>query len=117
MSQRSNQVAEELRKIVSMILIEDLHDKRKGFMTITRIEETGALRFARIFYSVLGDEEQKESAREALEENMGFIRKMAVERINLKYALELKFELDKSIEHSFHIDEVLKKLKKDEPKP
>ncbi len=117
MSQRSNQVAEELRKIVSMILIEDLHDPRMGFMTITRIEVTGDLRFARIFYSVLGDEEQKESAREALEENMGFIRKMAVERINLKYALELKFELDKSIEHSFHIDEVLKKLKKDEPKP
>ena len=111
MSQRSNQVAEELRKIVSMILLEDLNDPRIGFITITRIELTADLRFARIFYSVLGDDAQKESTREALEEKMGFIRKLVVERINMKYAIELKFEVDKSIEHSFEIDNILKKIK------
>ena len=112
MSQRSNQVAEELRKIVSMILLEDLSDPRIGFITITRIELTADLRFARIFYSVLGDDAQKESTREALEEKMGFIRKQVIERINMKYAIELKFEVDKSIEHSFEIDNILKKIKR-----
>jgi len=111
MSQRSNQVAEELRKIVSMILLEDLNDPRMGFVTITRIELTDDLRFARIFYSVLGDEAAKKDTEEALEENMGFIRHLAVERINMKYAMEMKFELDKSIEHSFKIDDILKKIK------
>ena len=111
MSQRSNQVAEELRKIVSLILLEDLNDPRIGFITITRIELTADLRFARIFYSVLGEDTQKESTREALEEKMGFIRKLVVERIDMKYALELKFEVDKSIEHSFEIDNILKKIK------
>ena len=115
MSQRSNQVAEELRKIVSMILLEDLNEPRMGFITITRIELTDDLRFARIFYSVLGDDAQKESTREALEDNSGFIRRLVVERINMKYAMELKFEVDKSIEHSFHIDELLKKIKKTRP--
>ena len=115
MSQRSNQVAEELRKIVSMILLEDLNDPRIGFITITRIEMTADLRFARIFYSVLGDKAQKDSTREALEEKMGFIRKLVVERINMKYAIELKFEVDKSIEQSFHINELLKKIKKTAP--
>ena len=114
MSQRSNQVAEELRKIVSMILLEDLNDPRMGFITITRIELTDDLRFARIFYSVLGDNAQKEGTREALEENMSFIRRLAVEKINMKYAMDIKFEVDKSIEHSFHIDELLKKIKKTE---
>ena len=113
MSQRSSQVAEELRKIISLILLHDLDDARMGFMTVTRIELTPDLRFARIFYSVLGDEAQKESAREALEENMGFIKKLAVERINMKYAMDMKFELDKSIEHSFKIDNILKKIKKE----
>ena len=111
MSQRSSQVAEELRKIISMIFLQDLNDSRMGFITITRIELTDDLRFARIFYSVLGDEAQKEITREALEENMGYIKKLTVERINMKYAMEMKFELDKSIEHSFHIDDILKKLK------
>lgn len=112
MSQRSNQVAEELRKIVSMILIEDLSDPRMGFVTITRIELTDDLRYARIFYSVLGDAEQKKATQEALEANMGFIKRLAIERINMKYAMGIKFELDSSIEHSFRIDEILKKIKK-----
>lgn len=114
MSQRSSQVAEELRKIISMILIEDLTDARMGFLTVTRIEVTPDLRFARVFYSVLGSEEQKESTREALEEHLSFIRKLAVQRINLKFAMDLRFEVDKSIEHSFKIDDILKKIKKTE---
>ena len=114
MSQRSNQVAEELRKIVSMILLEDLTDPRMGFVTITRIELTDDLRFARIFYSVLGDAAQKKDTEEALDENKRLIRKLAVERINMKYAMEIKFELDKSIEHSFKIDTILKKIKKED---
>ena len=115
MSQRSNQVAEELRRIISMIMLEDLDDPRMGFITITRIELTDDLRFARISYSVLGDDAQKESTREALEENMGFIKKLAVQRINMKYAMDFKFELDKSIEHSFQIEKLLNEIKKKNP--
>ena len=73
MSQRSQQVAEELRKIISMILIDDLSDPRMGFITITRIELTDDLRTAKIFYSVLGDETQKEATAEALSENFSFM--------------------------------------------
>ncbi len=113
MSQRSNKVAEELRKIISMIFLEDLNDPRVGFLTVTRIELTADLRFARVFYSVLGSEEQKASTIEALEENISFIKHLAVQRINMKYAMDMKFELDKSIEHSFQIDDILKKIKKE----
>lgn len=114
MSQRASQVAEELRKIISMIMLEDLNDPRMGFVTITRIEMTDDLRFARVFYSVLGSEEQKATTEEAIEENYGFIKKLAVERINMKFAMDLKFELDKSIEHGFKIDTILKKIKEKE---
>lgn len=112
MSQRSNQVAEELRKIISMILLEDVTDPRLGFITITRIDLTDDLRFARVFYSVLGSDEQKEATAEALEENAGLIRHLAVERINMKFAMDIRFEVDKSIEHSFRIDDILKKIRK-----
>ena len=114
MSQRSNQVAEELRKIISMILLDDLSDPRMGFITITRIELTDDLRHAKIFYSVLGSEEQKKETEEALKENKGYIKHLVVERINMKYAMDIKFELDSSIEHSFKIDSILKKIKKKE---
>ena len=116
MTQRSEQVAEELRKIISMIFLEDINDPRMGFMTVTRIELKPDLRFARIYYSVLGDEDQKKATEEALADNIKFIKRLAVERINMKYAMEMRFELDPSIEQSFKIDSILKKIKKEEEK-
>ena len=113
MSQRSEQVAEELRKIISMILLQDLNDPRMGFITITRIELTHDLRYAKVFYSVLGEDEKVKETQEALVENMRAIRRLAVERINMKYAMEIKFELDRSIENSSRIDEILKQIKKE----
>jgi len=113
MSQRSEQVAEELRKIVSMIFLEDLNDSRMGFVTVTRIQLTEDLRFARIYYSVLGDESQKETAAAALAENLSYIKKLTIERINMRYAMEIRFEMDHSLEHSQRIDEILKKIKKE----
>ena len=114
MSQRSNQVGEELRKIVSMILLDNITDPRLGFITITRVMLTDDLRFARVFYSVLGDEDQKAATEEALQENAGFIRHLVVEKINMKFAMDIRFEIDKSIDSSFRIDDILKKIKKPE---
>ena len=117
MKQRASRVSEELRKIISRILLEELSDPRLGFVTITHIEVTDDLRIARVFYSVLGDEEAKAATAEALEEHAGRLRRLAVEEINMKFAMEIKFEVDKSIDHSFHIDTILKKInKKDEEK-
>ena len=112
MKQRASRVAEELRKIISQILLEELTDPRVGFMTITHIDVTDDLRYARVFYSVLGDEAQKEATAEALEEQLKYIRRLAVQRINMKFAMEIRFEVDKSIDQSFRIDSILKKIKK-----
>ena len=117
MKQRASRVAEELRKIVSQILLEDLSDPRLGFLTITHIEVTDDLRYARIYYSVLGDTQQKEATAQALEEQSKYIRRLAVERINMKFAMEIKFEPDRSIDHSFRIDTLLKQIKKPDAEP
>ena len=114
MKQRASQVAEELRKIISMILLDDLNDPRMGFVTVTRIDVSDDLKNGRVFYSVLGDERQKLSTREALEENLRYIKHLTVERINLKFAMDIRFEEDKTIDYSFEIDTILKKIKKGE---
>ena len=112
MKQRASRVAQELKKIISQILLEDVTDPRLGFVTITHIEVTDDLRHARVYYSVLGSEEQKDSTAEALEEQLPFIRRTAVPRINLKFAIEIQFEIDRSIDQSFRIDSILKDIKK-----
>lgn len=114
MGQRAKQVAEELRKIVSRILIEDVTDPSLGFVTVTRVEVTDDLRFGRIFYSVLGDETQKVLTQHALGEELGRIKRLAIERINLKFAMDMRFEFDPSIDASFRIDNILKKIKEED---
>lgn len=112
MGQRASRVAEELRKTITQILLEDLSDPRLGFLTVTKVEVTDDLRLGRIFYSVLGSEEQKAATSEALEEEVGFIRKLVAQRLDMRYAMEIRFELDPSIDHSFRIDSILKKIQK-----
>ena len=114
MRQRASQVAEELRKIISMILLDDLNEPRMGFVTVTHIEVTDDLKYGRVFYSVLGNEEQKKSTEEALVENLSYIKRLAVQRINLKFAIDIKFEEDKSIDYGFKIDDILRQINKKE---
>ena len=114
MSQRSNQVGEELRKIISKIFLEDLTDPKIGFVTITRVEATQDLRYAKVFYSVLGDEAQKKLTQEAIQDHANYIKRLAVERINMKFAMDFRFELDPSIEASFKLGEIFKKIHQNE---
>ena len=114
MKQRAMQVSQELRKIISMVLLEDVSDPRLGFVTITYAEVTDDLRHARVWYSVLGNEAEKKQTEEALEENLPFIRRIAVERINTKFAMDIRFERDKSIDADFELDKIIKKIKKKE---
>ena len=114
---RHQRVEEAIRKEVSLIIHDELKDPRIGFITITRVELTRDLRFAKIFYSVLGKEEEHKKTRLALDSAMGFIRSLVAQRINLRIATELMLKEDHSTEYSVRIEEVLNQIKEiDEPK-
>jgi len=114
---RQQRVEEAIKKEVSMIIHDELKDPRIGFVTITRVELTKDLRFAMIFYSVLGKDEERKKTKIALDSALGYIRSLVAQRINLRIATELMFKEDHSTEYSVRIEEVLNQLKEiDEPK-
>ena len=108
---RQERVEEAIKKEVSTIIHDELKDPRIGFVTITKVELSKDLRNARIFYSVLGKEEEHEKTKQALDSALGFIRSLVATRINLRFATELIFTEDRSTEYSVKIEEVLNKLK------
>jgi ribosome-binding factor A len=115
---RRDRVSEAIRKEVSMILHSELKDPRLGFVTITRVELTQDLRSAKVFFSVLGKEEDYKKTKEALDSALGFIRKLIAERINLRLAPEIIFKEDRSTEYSVRIQEVLNEIEGlNEPRP
>lgn len=114
---RYEKVAEAIRKEVSLIVHDELKDPRLGFITITRVELTQDLRYAKIFFSVLGSEEDYKKTKAALDSALGFIRRLVAERIKLRFAPEIIFRQDRSSEYSMRIQEVLEEIKElNEPK-
>lgn len=113
---RQDRVAEAIRKEVSLIIHDKLKDPRVGFITITRVELSRDLRNAKILYSVLGKDEERQKTKAALESALGYIRKLIAERVNLQFAPEIIFREDASSEYSVRIQEVLNEIKEhDEP--
>ncbi|MBX5436651.1 MAG: 30S ribosome-binding factor RbfA [Alicyclobacillaceae bacterium] len=108
---RAERVAEQMKKEVADIVRHDLRDPRVGFATITRVEISNDLQYAKVYVSVLGDEDSKRHTLEALRKALGYIRGEVSRRLRLRLAPEITFRLDESGEYSAHIEDVLRKLK------
>ncbi|MFA5311260.1 MAG: 30S ribosome-binding factor RbfA [Candidatus Omnitrophota bacterium] len=117
---RQDKVAEAIRQEASVIIHDKLKDPRVGFVTITNVEIAHDLRFAKIFFSVLGNEEAYKKTKQALDSSLGFVRKLIAQRLNLRFAPEIAFYEDRSSEYSVRIEEVLNQIKEhneqDKPK-
>jgi len=113
---RPDRVANAIRKEIGTILLEDMKDPRIGFTTITKVEVTPDLRNAKIYYSVLGDEKNKRSTSAALANAKGFIRGLIGDRLKLRFAPELLFVVDKSVEYHDRINRLLEKINREKEK-
>jgi len=109
---RVDKVAEEIRRETSKIVQDEIRDPRLGFTTITHVDLTPDLRFARIYFSVYGHEKQWEDTRDGLENAAGFIRRQLGERLQLRFVPEIVFKSDHSAEYSIRIEQELALVKK-----
>lgn len=108
---RVEKVANAIKKEISGIIHDELSDPRLGFITIMRVELTKDLRLAKVYFSVMGSDSQKENAKEGIESASGFIRRLIGQRIKLRFTPEIIFKLDNSIEYSIDIAEKIEKIK------
>ena len=108
---RAERITEAIRQEVSIIIHDKLKDPRLGFVTITRVEMSPDLRLARVYFSVLGKDEDYKKTKEALDSALGFVRRLVAERVNLRIAPEIMFFEDRSSEYSVRIQEVLEEIK------
>jgi len=93
---------------------DELKDPRIGFVTVTSVEVTPDIRYARIFVSVLGSAEETKQTLTVLNKARGFIRAELGKRIRLRYTPEVEFRFDESIGHGARIMELLEEVKEAE---
>lgn len=107
---RTDRISEEVKRELSAV-IRELKDPRLPMMTtVVAVRVTKDLKFAKVYISVLGNEEEKKGAITALKSASGFIRREIGHRLNLRNTPEFTFVADDSIEYGAHINEILKEL-------
>lgn len=98
---------------ISMILMTEIKDDDIKFVTITGVDTTNDLSFAKVYFTVL-DENKKESTLKALEKASSFIRTKLAEKVEIRHTPELKFIFDNSIEYGNHIEKIINDINKKE---
>lgn len=110
-TRRQAQLAEFLRDEISEIIQRELKDPRLGFVSITRVELSPDLRYARVFVSVLGSDEDRIETMRALEGAAGFIRHLLKPRMHVRHIPEISFREDRSMEHAEQVARTLRELR------
>lgn len=100
---------------ISMILMTEIKDEDIKFVTITGVDTTSDLSYAKVYFTVL-DDSKKTTTLEALNGAASFIRGKLAERVEVRHTPELKFIYDTSIEYGNHIDEIIDNINKEDNK-
>jgi ribosome-binding factor A len=114
MGHRVNRVGEQMKKELGDIISRKIKDPRIGFVTVTDVQVTGDLQQAKVYISVLGDEEQRENTLKGLAKAKGFIRTEIGQRIRLRKTPELFFEFDETMAYGNRINTLIHELNREE---
>jgi ribosome-binding factor A len=105
---RMRRVDGAVRAVLSDAISKLLKDPRVGFVTVTAVKTSSDLRHARVYVSVLGDEQTREASLEGLRSAHGFLQSRLASELTLKRTPELTFEYDDTGDRAARIDELLK---------
>lgn len=105
---RTDRISEEVKKELSELIQNHIKDPRlPDFVSVTAVRVTKDLRYAKVYVSVLGDEDKKKAALAALNSAAGFIRHEIGQRIKLRLTPEFNFILDDSIEKGMYLRKLI----------
>jgi len=108
--ERTDRIAGEMQKEIADLIRNTIKDPRlPGLVSVTAVRVTKDLRYAKVYVSVFGNEQEKKDALQALKHAAGFVRHEIGQRIQLRYTPEIQFVLDDSIEHGMHISGLIDK--------
>jgi ribosome-binding factor A len=107
---RKQMVCQEIKKVTAGLLLQELRDPRLGFVSVTKVEVSNDFKYAKIFFSVMGNETQQKRSMAGLRHAKGFIQKELARAIRMRSFPEIRLELDHSIEKAFQMTKLLDDL-------
>ncbi len=106
-SRRALKAAEVVREVVSMAILAELNDPRIRDVTVTHVEVSGDMRYAKVHVSVMGDETKQNLSLRGLQSAAGFLQAKVAERIDTRYTPRIQFLLDQGVKKSIEVARIL----------
>ena len=110
MSRRTEKAAEAIREVVSMAILSELSDPRVRDVTVTYVEASADLRYAKVHVSVMGDEARQKLTLRGLQSAAGFLQAKIAARIDIRYTPKLSFLLDQGVKRSIAVAQILQQV-------
>jgi ribosome-binding factor A len=108
---RNSRISEEIKKIISSLLLTEIKDPRiPSFISITSVTTTRDHRYAYVDISIFDQNADVNEVLKALDSAKGFIRREIGKNIKLHYTPEPIFRIDNSIKNGMHINQIIKNL-------
>lgn len=106
-SDRMRRVDEAVREVLSEALTGDLKDPRIGFVTVTAVDTSPDLRHARVYVSVLGDDDERAASLDGLQSAHGHLQRCVAGRLRMKHTPTLAFVEDETVRRAARVEELL----------
>jgi len=111
---RASRVSDLVKREVADLLMKRVKDPRVKAITITGVDVSKDLRYARVYFSLIGDEKALRLAQTGLDSAKGFIKREIGLRLELKHVPDIVFKHDPSLEQGSRMEKLLQKIKSDE---
>ena len=114
---RSQRVGDEMQRVISQIIREDVKDPRiPTLLSVLEVRMSHDLSHATVYLSLFGDDKQKKDCSDAISGAAGFIKREVLKRIQLRAAPDIQYVFDESIEKGMQLMELIDKTVKGDQK-
>jgi phosphoesterase RecJ-like protein len=107
---RTNKLNQSILEVLGQLLTVSVKDPRVGFVTLNAVKLNRDHSVAQVFYSVIGDEEDRKKSFQGLKKARGFMQSKLVRTLGLRQAPQLRFAYDDSVEKGLEMDGLLDEL-------
>jgi ribosome-binding factor A len=108
---RTDRLNSLLKEVISEVITRDVRNPHVAtLLTVTRVDISTDLHYAKVYISVIGTQAEKEETLAALQSGAGFIAVQASKKVVMRYFPELTFKLDNSVEQQMRIDALIEQI-------
>ena len=112
-SRRQLKAAEAIREVVASAIVTEIRDPRVQGVTVVGVKVTADMREAKVMVSVMGDQKQESLSLHGLRNSAGFLQQKIANRIDTKNTPRLSFEVDKGLQNSMTVNEILERIRRE----